>query len=145
VVVASYSTQGVSGNAAAWNGAGSAETIALPAVRGAGLGLGGGLNQFTAMGVATRPPRPRRARAQGIEVSWQVTGVREDAWARANSMRFEQEEVGPEKGACVTPEAHGQPGARSIYAAEVTEAKASEAAKKDAAPAQRVDSLRLRA
>jgi len=55
VVVASYSTQGVSGNTAAWNGAGSAETIALPAVRGAGLGLGGGLNQFTATGVATTP------------------------------------------------------------------------------------------
>lgn len=52
-LLASYVTQGVSGNAAQWNGAGGFATTALPAVRGAGLGLAGGLNQFAATGVAT--------------------------------------------------------------------------------------------
>jgi MYXO-CTERM domain-containing protein len=52
-LLASYVTQGVSGNAAQWNGAGGFATTALPAVRGAGLGLAGGFNQFAATGVAT--------------------------------------------------------------------------------------------
>lgn len=52
-LLASYVTQGVSGSAAQWNGAGGFQTTALPAVRGAGLGLAGGFNQFAATGVAT--------------------------------------------------------------------------------------------
>lgn len=52
-LLASYVAQGVSGNAAQWNGAGGFQTTALPAVRGAGLGVAGGFNQFAATGVAT--------------------------------------------------------------------------------------------
>lgn len=55
LIVATYSTQGLSGNASQWNGTGSFVSQVLPAVRGAGLGLGGGLNQFAATGVATTP------------------------------------------------------------------------------------------
>jgi hypothetical protein len=54
-VLASYNTAGLSGNAPQWNGTGTFDTTALPAVRGSGLGLGGGFNQFAATGVATTP------------------------------------------------------------------------------------------
>ena len=55
MTLASYSTQGVSGNAAQWNGVGGFESTALPAVRGAGLGLAGGFNQFAATRISTSP------------------------------------------------------------------------------------------
>jgi hypothetical protein len=55
MTLASYTTQGVSGNAAQWNGVGGFESTALPAVRGAGLGLAGGFNQFAATRISTSP------------------------------------------------------------------------------------------
>lgn len=54
-ILAAYSAQGLSGNAQQWNGTGSADTLAIPALRGAGLGLGGGFNAFSATGVSTTP------------------------------------------------------------------------------------------
>lgn len=54
-ILAAYSAQGLNGAAAQWNGTGSAETTALPAVRGAGLGPGGSFNAFSATGVSTTP------------------------------------------------------------------------------------------
>lgn len=55
VSLASYTAQGVSGNAAQWNGVGGFASTSLPAVRGAGLGLAGGFNQFAATRVSTLP------------------------------------------------------------------------------------------
>jgi hypothetical protein len=44
-----------------------------------------------------------------IEVSWQVTGVRQDAYATAHPLVVEQAKVGKEKGRFLNPLEHGQP------------------------------------
>ncbi len=43
----------------------------------------------------------------GQRVSWQVSGVRQDAWAGANPLEVEQEKVGAERGAYLHPELFG--------------------------------------
>lgn len=43
----------------------------------------------------------------GMKVSWQVTGVRSDAFAKANPMEVEKEKVGDERGKYLNPEAFG--------------------------------------
>jgi len=53
-------------------------------------------NQFV---VATSEPN--------VEVSWQVTGVRADAYARSNPVTVEQEKQTEEKGYYINPEAFG--------------------------------------
>lgn len=50
----------------------------------------------------------------GLKVSWQVSGVRRDAWAMANPIRTEEEKTGADRGRYLHPEAHGQPGENSI-------------------------------
>jgi hypothetical protein len=45
--------------------------------------------------------------APGMEVSWQVTGVRQDAWAKAHPIRPEEDKVGAEKGTYLHPELFG--------------------------------------
>jgi hypothetical protein len=50
----------------------------------------------------------------GLEVSWQVTGVRRDAYARANPMQVEVDKVGAEQGQYLHPEAYGLPETRAI-------------------------------
>ncbi|MGW6915284.1 hypothetical protein ACWGB8_15920 [Kitasatospora sp. NPDC054939] len=53
----------------------------------------------------------------GLEVCWQVTGVRRDAWARANPVGGEEEKAPEECGLFLYPEAFGEPPERSIAAA----------------------------
>jgi len=45
----------------------------------------------------------------GLEVSWQVTGVRKDAWAQANPLEVEKEKPLNEQGFYIHPELHGEP------------------------------------
>jgi len=45
----------------------------------------------------------------GLEVSWQVTGIRHDAYAEANRISVEEEKPADERGTYLHPEAHGQP------------------------------------
>jgi hypothetical protein len=45
----------------------------------------------------------------GIEVSWQVTGVRQDAYSTAHPLVVEAAKTGREKGRYLTPLEHGQP------------------------------------
>ena len=49
-----------------------------------------------------------------IEVSWQVTGIRHDAWANKNRIPNAVDKVGVEKGKYLHPEAFGQPIEKSI-------------------------------
>ena len=42
-------------------------------------------------------------------MSWQVSGVRRDAWATANPVRTEEEKTEADRGHYLHPEAHGQP------------------------------------
>jgi hypothetical protein len=45
----------------------------------------------------------------GQKVSWQVTGIRRDAYARANRMQVVRPKVGKLRGRYVSPELHGKP------------------------------------
>ena len=50
----------------------------------------------------------------GAEVSWQVTGIRHDAWANANRSPVEVEKTEAEQGRYLHPEAFGAPVEQSV-------------------------------
>jgi trimeric autotransporter adhesin len=50
----------------------------------------------------------------GMEVSWQVTGVRQDAWANAHRIPVEQAKPEKERGSYLHPELFGAPEEKSI-------------------------------
>jgi hypothetical protein len=50
----------------------------------------------------------------GAEVSWQVTGIRKDAWAAAHPILVEEEKPEEERGTYETPAEHGQPDTRHV-------------------------------
>jgi hypothetical protein len=50
-----------------------------------------------------------------IEVSWQVTGIRQDAWANAHRLEVEEEKLEGHKGKYLTPYEHGKPEAMGVY------------------------------
>ncbi len=45
----------------------------------------------------------------GLEVSWQITGIRKDPWAVANRLVPEVEKAGAEQGRYLHPELYGRP------------------------------------
>lgn len=49
-----------------------------------------------------------------LKISWQVTGVRQDAWANAHRILIEEEKAGAERGSYLHPEAFDQPAAKSV-------------------------------
>jgi hypothetical protein len=51
----------------------------------------------------------------GAKVSWQVTGIRQDAYAKAHPIVPEVEKTGDEKGKYLHPVEHGQPESMGIY------------------------------
>jgi len=63
-------------------------------------------NQFT---IKTDKPN--------VKVSWQVTGIRQDAWANAHRIQPEVDKPAQLRGRYLTPEEHGQPPATAIYKA----------------------------
>jgi len=52
----------------------------------------------------------------GLEVCWQVTGVRCDAWAQANPIGGEEDKTPDERGLFLYPEAYGEPPERALMA-----------------------------
>ena len=50
----------------------------------------------------------------GMEVSWQVTGIRQDPWAEANRIPVEEDKAAEEVGFYLSPEAYGQPEEKGI-------------------------------
>jgi hypothetical protein len=50
----------------------------------------------------------------GMKVSWQVTGVRQDAYANANRVPVEEDKPTRERGRYLNPEAFGQPRHKGI-------------------------------
>jgi len=50
----------------------------------------------------------------GMKVSWQVTGVRQDAYAEAHRIRVEEEKTGEERGTYLHPEVFGQPKEKGV-------------------------------
>lgn len=55
-----------------------------------------------------------RTSSPKVEVSWQVTGIRHDAWAERNRIPVELEKSGDERGKFLHPEAHSQPADKRI-------------------------------
>ncbi len=53
--------------------------------------------------------------AGGQKVSWQVSGIRNDVWARANPLEVEDAKTGDERGRYLHPEPHGQPEEQSVF------------------------------
>lgn len=49
-----------------------------------------------------------------VEVSWQVTGIRQDAYAEAHRIRVEEEKSEKERGSYLHPEVHGQPEEKGV-------------------------------
>lgn len=45
----------------------------------------------------------------GLKVSGQITGIRQDAWVKANSIQVEEEKAGEERGHHIHPQLFGQP------------------------------------
>src|SRR5215510_6467809 len=52
--------------------------------------------------------------APGVKVSWQVTGIRQDAWAMRNRIKVEVEKEEKERGHYLHPEAFDQPEEKNI-------------------------------
>jgi hypothetical protein len=52
--------------------------------------------------------------AAGMKVSWQVTGVRQDAWEKAHPMVVEVQKPQPERGYYINPELFGAPPERNV-------------------------------
>ena len=52
----------------------------------------------------------------GGRVSWQVTGIRQDAYAQANPIAVEEAKPAEERGVYLHPELYGQPDARRVGA-----------------------------
>ncbi len=50
----------------------------------------------------------------GMKVSWQVTGIRQDAYANAHRVKVEVEKVGEERGKYLHPEEYGLPATMGI-------------------------------
>jgi hypothetical protein len=50
-----------------------------------------------------------------VEVSWQVTGIRNDPYAKAHPIEVEQVKNEREKGKYYFPELYGQPKNKSLY------------------------------
>jgi hypothetical protein len=53
--------------------------------------------------------------APGMQVCWQVTGVRQDAWAKANPMAVEPKKPATEKGRYLHPTLYGKPASAGIH------------------------------
>ena len=52
----------------------------------------------------------------GLAVCWQVTGVRDDAWAKAHPLRVEPLKRRADRGKLLSPESFGKPARTGIYA-----------------------------
>jgi hypothetical protein len=50
----------------------------------------------------------------GVKVSWQVTGIRKDAWANKNRIKVEEEKPNSERGYFLHPELFGQPEEKNL-------------------------------
>jgi hypothetical protein len=49
-----------------------------------------------------------------MKVSWQVTGIRKDAWANANRIQVEEDKPAKERGHYLHPDLYGQPEEKGI-------------------------------
>ena len=88
---------------------GSADPL-VPAVSAAHSTSGKGVAASGAQGIALEAA----ATKPHVKVSWQVSGIRRDAYAKAHPMIVDQEKPSAERGFFLHPQAHGQPEDRGI-------------------------------
>ncbi len=77
------------------------------------------VGQFAQAIVATEIGHNRfviRTNRPSVKVSWQVTGIRKDAYANANRIPVEEEKPAGERGYYLHPEAFGEPASKGIVA-----------------------------
>ena len=55
-----------------------------------------------------------RTNLANVKVSWQVTGIRQDAWANANRIPVEEDKPDAEQGTYLHPEVYGQPSSLAV-------------------------------
>ena len=55
-----------------------------------------------------------KTNAPGVEVSWQVTGIRQDAYANKHRIQVEEAKPEPERGTYLHPESFGQPEEKNV-------------------------------
>ena len=75
------------------------------------------IGQFAQAIVGTKIKNHRftiRTDKPGVEVSWQVTGIRQDAYANANRIPVEEVKPPAEQGYYLHPELYGQPDSRRV-------------------------------
>ena len=60
--------------------------------------------------------------AANVKVSWQVTGIRQDAYANSHRIRVEEDKPGPERGTYLHPDLFAQPEEKSVEWARHPEA-----------------------
>jgi hypothetical protein len=65
----------------------------------------------------------------GAKVSWQVTGVRQDAYAKAHRVPVEEDKAATERGYYLHPDAFGQPQSKGIEMANGTQPSTIDSAK----------------
>lgn len=74
------------------------------------------LGQFAQAIVASKTKDNRftiKTDKPNVEVSWQVTGIRQDAWANAHRIQVEEDKPAKELGSYLHPEVFGQPEEKS--------------------------------
>lgn len=71
-----------------------------------------------------------------VEVSWQVTGIRQDAYAKANPIVVEEDKPEAERGFYFHPDLFGQPETKGITWARKPELMQQMQAERDGAPAK---------
>lgn len=82
----------------------------------------GGGDEFVQVRVARKIENDRfviRATHANVEISWQITGLRNDAYARAHPLSVEEAKPEFQRGYYLNPEAHGQPESLSVNHAPV--------------------------
>jgi hypothetical protein len=68
-----------------------------------------------------------RAERPGVRVSWQVTGVRQDAWAEANPLVVEEDKAVDEQDLFLHPDVLGEPESRRLFSPVLEEAAVPDA------------------
>lgn len=72
----------------------------------------------------------------GLKVSWQVTGIRKDAFANTNRIPIEELKAAPERGYYLHPQAFGQPEEKGLDWARDPEKMKEMKAQRDRQPPQ---------
>jgi hypothetical protein len=70
----------------------------------------------------------------GLKVSWQVTGIRRDAYAEANRIRVEEEKPPEEQGTYLHPEAFGKPETKGLLYREAQARRPAREVREEGSP-----------